>query len=147
MDKKVVLLVEDNSDDIALTLRAFKKSNFPHEVVVAHDGQEALEFLFGQGVSGNGPLTPSLILLDLRLPRKNGMDVLQRVRSEKRTKLLPVVVLTTSTEERDLFECYNQGANSYLRKPIDFTEFLDVVRRVEEYWLHLNQEPPHAQSK
>lgn len=142
MDKKIVLLVEDNDDDVALSLRAFKKSNFPHEVVVARDGQEAFDYLFGTGHDGKPSPLPSLILLDLKLPRRNGLEVLQRIRHERRTKLLPVVVLTTSTEERDLIECYDHGANSYLRKPIDFSEFLEVVRRIEEYWLHLNQEPP-----
>ena len=143
VEKKTVLLVEDNSDDVILTIRAFKKSGFPHEIVVARDGMEALEYLFGKSASspiGHG--LPTLVLLDLQLPRAGGLEVLQRIRASKRTHLLPVVILTTSTEDRDLTEGYALGANSYLRKPVDFTEFLEVVRRIEEYWLRLNQQPP-----
>jgi len=142
VDKKTVLLVEDNADDVALTIRAFKKSNFPHEIVVARDGKEALDYLFGGAASAARAFgSPSLVLLDLNLPRASGLEVLQRIRSDKRTHLLPVVVLTTSIEEQDMVESYALGANSYLRKPVDFTDFLEVVRRIEEYWLRLNQSP------
>lgn len=147
MDKKTVLLVEDNSDDVALTIRAFKKSNFPHDIVVARDGKEALDYLYGRAAAPTQEQgLPSLVLLDLQLPRTSGLEVLQRIRSDKRTHLLPVVILTTSTEERDMIEGYSLGANSYLRKPVDFTEFLEVVRRIEEYWLRLNQSPSDGPS-
>lgn len=140
----VILLVEDNPDDIALTLRAFKKNNMLNEVVIVKDGAEALDYLFGTGAyKDRDPRdTPSLVLLDLKLPKIGGNEVLKRIRADERTKLLPVVVLTSSREERDLIESYSCGANSYIRKPVDFNEFIEAVRQVGVYWLLLNESPP-----
>jgi two-component system response regulator len=139
-----ILLVEDNPDDEALTLRALKKNNISNEVVVAHDGAEALDYLFGTGAhSGrDSSVLPQIVLLDLKLPKVDGLGVLRRIRGDARTKLLPVVILTSSKEERDLFEGYDLGANSYVRKPVDFTEFVDAVRQLGLYWLVLNESPP-----
>lgn len=143
MKKKVILLVEDNPDDELLTIRTLKKNNILNEVVVARDGAEALDLLFGKGrfAQPDSDL-PVVILLDLKLPYLSGLEVLRRIRSEERTKLLPVVILTTSDEEKDLVESYKLGANSYVRKPIDFTEFQDAVRQLTLYWLLLNEAPP-----
>ena len=144
MDTKTILLVEDNADDEALTIRALKKNNIMNEVVVAHDGAEALEYLFGTGkhASRNTSLMPEVILLDLKLPKIDGLEVLRRLRADEHTELLPVVVLTSSKEERDMIESYRLGANSYVRKPVDFAQFSEAVRQLGLYWLILNEAPP-----
>jgi CheY-like chemotaxis protein len=140
MTDKVILLVEDNPDDEALTLRAFRKSNIRNEVLVARDGVEALDFLFGTGLhTGRGAVVPQVVLLDLKLPRLDGIEVLRRIRGDERTRLLPVVILTSSKEERDLIDSYSLGANSYVRKPVDFEQFLDAARSLGLYWLVLNE--------
>jgi two-component system response regulator len=141
MNQKAILLIEDNPDDETLTLRALKKNNISNEVVVAHDGAEALELLFGTG-NGNGHTPPALVLLDLKLPKVDGLEVLRRVRADARTRLLPVVILTTSREEQDLANGYQLGANSYIRKPVDFGQFTEAVRQLGLYWLVLNEAPP-----
>jgi two-component system, response regulator len=140
----MILLVEDNPDDEALTLRALKKNNIRNEVVVAHDGVEALDFLFGTGLYAGRDLSvlPQVILLDLKLPKIDGLGVLQRVRAEKQTQLLPVVILTSSIEDQDRINGYGLGANSYIRKPVDFGEFVEAVRQLGLYWLVLNEPPP-----
>lgn len=142
----VILLVEDNADDEALTLRAFKKNNMANEVVVARDGVEALDYLFGTGAYAGRDLSqlPQLVLLDLNLPRLGGLEVLRRIRSEPTTQILPVVVLTSSKEQRDVVESYRLGANSYVRKPVDFVEFLEAARQLGLYWLVVNEPPPGA---
>jgi two-component system response regulator len=139
-----ILLVEDNPDDIELTLRAFRKSKIANEIVVAHDGVEALDYLFatGEHAGRNNSRLPQLVLLDLKLPRVDGLQVLERIRANPKTKLLPVVILTSSTEEPDLKTGYRLGANSYIRKPVDFQEFVVAVSRLGLYWLLLNQPPP-----
>jgi len=144
MKNKVILLVEDNPDDVKLTLRALRKSNILNEVVVADDGVRALDYLFGTGEhsSRDVSIKPQVILLDLNMPRLNGLEVLQKIRTDDRTKLLPVVVLTTSSEDKDRIESYNLGANSYVRKPVDFNEFAKAVNQLGLYWLLLN-EPPY----
>jgi two-component system response regulator len=139
-----ILLVEDNPDDEALTLRAFKKNNILNPIAVCRDGAEALDFLFATGMYGDRvdePL-PQLVLLDLKLPKLDGTEVLRRIRANERTRLLPVVVLTSSKEDRDVIESYQLGANSYVRKPVDFTEFLAAVRSLGLFWLVLNVPPP-----
>jgi len=136
MRDSIILLVEDNPDDEALTRRALQKNNVTNEMVVAHDGQEALDYLFGAG------RLPQLILLDLKLPKIDGLEVLRRLRAEERTRLLPVVILTSSNEERDLVTSYSLGANSYVRKPVDFKEFTEAARQLGVYWLLLNEPPP-----
>lgn len=137
----MILLVEDNPDDEALTMRAFKKNNIGNEIVVAHDGVEALDFLFATGMYADRDpnLRPQLILLDLKLPRIDGLEVLRRLRANELTKLLPVVILTSSKEEQDLVTGYSLGANSYVRKPVDFTQFTEAVRQLGLYWLVLNE--------
>jgi len=144
MDDKVILLVEDNADDEALTLRALKKNNIKNDVVVARDGVEALDYLLGSGPTAGRPShdVPQLVLLDLKLPRVDGLEVLRRLRADPRTHLLPVVVLTSSKEERDLVNSYSLGANSYVRKPVDFGEFTEAIRQLGLYWLILNEAPP-----
>ena len=140
---KVILLVEDNPDDEALTLRALKKNDIRNQVVVARDGAQALEYLFGTGErkEGDPEVLPELVLLDLKLPRVDGLEVLRRIRADERTRLLPVVILTSSKEQRDLVEGYGYGANSYIRKPVDFGQFVEAVRQLGLYWLVLNEMP------
>ena len=144
MDKEIILLVEDNPDDVLLTKRAFKKSNILNELIVASDGVEALDYLFGTGAYEGRDLNimPVLILLDLRLPKLDGIDVLRRIRDDERTKLIPVVILTTSKEHQDLIQSYNLGANSYIRKPVDFDQFVQAVKQLGLYWVLLNEPPP-----
>jgi two-component system response regulator len=146
---KVLLLVEDNPDDEALTLRAFRKNNIKNQVVVAHDGAEALDYLFATGVYAGRDETsdPQLVLLDLKLPKIDGLEVLRRLRAEERTRLLPVVILTTSAEETDLIAGYGNGANSYVRKPVDFAEFIEAVGRIGLFWLIHNEPPPARRTK
>jgi len=144
MDDKVILLVEDNADDEVLTLRALKKNNIRNEVVIARDGSEALDYLFGTGVHADRDLTvmPQIILLDLKLPKVDGFEVLHRVRSNDATKLLPLVILTTSNEDQDRIRGYGLGANSFVRKPVEFDKFIEAVRQLGLYWLILNEAPP-----
>ena len=145
MDNKVILLVEDNPRDEALTLRALKKSNIVNDVIVARDGVEALDYLFGTGAHAGRDLgvMPQMILLDLKLPKVDGLQVLQKIRADERTKRLPVVIFTSSSEEEDLIKSYNLGANSYVRKPVDFEQFLEATRQLGLYWLVLNQVAPN----
>jgi two-component system response regulator len=142
MDERIVLLVEDNPDDVELTIRAFKKSQIGNRVVVVRDGAEALQYLFEVDASGAHQLLPEVVLLDLKLPKVDGLEVLRRVRADPRTHLLPVVVLTSSNEERDMVESYRLGANSYVRKPVEFSEFLEASRQLGLYWLVLNRPAP-----
>lgn len=143
---KIILLVEDNPDDEALTLRALKKNNILNEVVVARDGVEALDYLFGTGshAGRDTTLQPHLILLDLKLPKIDGLEVLRKLRADPRTSLLPVTILTTSSEEPDVLKGYQLGANSYIRKPVDFGQFMEAVRQLGLYWLVLNVPPGGA---
>lgn len=141
MNRKPILLVEDNPDDELLTLRAFERSNIANEVEVARDGQEAVERLHGNG-DGVASLSPALVLLDLKLPKIDGLEVLRRLRADARTRLLPVVILTSSAEESDLVAGYGLGANSYIRKPVDFEQFIEAVSTLGLYWLVLNETPP-----
>jgi two-component system, response regulator len=144
MENRSILLVEDNPDDEALTLRALKKNNIKNEVVVAHDGAEALDYLFGTGkyAGRNTDVLPQVVLLDLKLPKVEGLEVLRRVRADNRTRLLPVVILTSSNEEQDRIDGYGLGANSYVRKPVDFTQFMEAALHLGLYWLILNEAPP-----
>jgi two-component system response regulator len=137
-----ILLVEDNPDDVALTMRALKSNNITNDVVVAHDGAQALEYLFGAKGSPLGDELPAVVLLDLKLPKVNGLEVLQRIRADEDTRLLPVVILTSSDEERDVIQGYSLGANSYVRKPVDFVEFTQAAKQLGLYWLLMNQAPP-----
>ena len=148
MRTNMILLVEDNPDDEALTLRALKKNNILNEVVVARDGVEALDFLFGTGAHAGRDLArmPEVILLDINLPRINGLEVLEKIRANERTRLLPVVILTTSNEEQDKLKSYTLGANSFIRKPVDFQQFSEAIRHLGIYWLLLNQSPPVIRS-
>jgi CheY-like chemotaxis protein len=138
-----ILLVEDNPDDIELTLRAFKKNNIMNEIIVKRDGAEALDFLFGKdGIAAkNHHELPILTLLDLKLPKIDGLNVLKTIRSDKRTNLIPIVILTSSREQGDLLSCYRLGCNSYIRKPVDFNQFTDTVRQLGLYWLLINECP------
>lgn len=144
MSQKVIMLIEDNPDDEELALLAFKKSNVANEVVIARDGEEALDYLFGTGVHAGRDVRqqPQVVLLDLKLPKIDGLEVLQRVRTDPRTRRLPIVVLTSSKEEQDLIESYDLGANSYVRKPVDFGQFVESVKQLQLYWLVLNEAPP-----
>jgi two-component system, response regulator len=146
MNEKVILLVEDSPDDEALTKRALRKNNILNEMVVARDGVEALDYLFGTGAHAGRDLAlqPTLILLDLKLPKVDGLEVLRRVRGDQRTRLLPIVVLTSSKEEQDMVQSYSLGANSYIRKPVDFNQFMEAVRQLGLYWLVLNELAPRA---
>ena len=141
---RLILLVEDNPDDVLLTRRAFERSQVPTEFVVAQDGEEALDFLFAAGryQERDASVMPEVVLLDLKLPKIDGLGVLQRVRADRRTRRLPVVILTSSSEERDLISTYDLGANSYVRKPVDFEEFTAAARQLGLYWLRLNKPPP-----
>ncbi|HJQ28262.1 MAG TPA: response regulator [Rubrobacter sp.] len=144
MRNKIILLVEDNPDDELLTLRALRKNGVTNEIVVAHDGVEALDYLFASGAhSGRDTgVMPQLILLDLKLPRVDGLEVLKRLRSDARTRLLPVVILTSSKEQQDMLDGYGLGANSYVRKPVNFEQFVRAVEQLKLYWLVLNEAPP-----
>jgi two-component system response regulator len=144
MNSKIILLVEDNPSDIGLAQRALAKSHVANELVVAEDGQEALDYLFGAGVYAGRDVAdlPTLVLLDLKLPRVDGLEVLQRIRADERTRRLPVVILTTSQEEQDIAAGYDLGVNSYIRKPVDFNQFAQTIQQVGLYWLVLNEEPP-----
>jgi CheY-like chemotaxis protein len=143
MKEKFILLVEDNPDDVKLTLKALEKSKIANRVDVACDGVEALEYLFGTGkfAGRDTRVMPQLILLDLKMPRMDGLEVLRHIRSDERTKLLPVVVLTTSNEEKDRIQSYANGINSYIRKPVDFKQFTEAVQQLGLYWLLLNEAP------
>ena len=146
MTNKVILLAEDNANDEELTLRALRKHKISNDVVVVRDGQEALDYLFTKGAhagrDANQP--PQLVLLDINLPKINGLEVLKRIRADERTRTLPVVILTSSAEERDRFTAYDNFANSYIRKPVDFDQFTEAVRELGLYWLVLNEPPPAA---
>lgn len=144
MSQKYLLLVEDNPDDEALTLRALSKNNLANGVVVARDGAEAVDFLFGTGVHAGRDVghRPEVVLLDLKLPKLDGFEVLRRIRADERTKTLPVVILTSSREERDIVQGYADGCNSYVRKPVNFDEFVEAARQLGLYWLLLNERPP-----
>jgi len=149
MNDKIILLVEDDVDDAALTLRALKKNNIRNEVVIVRDGAEALDYFFGTGAYAGRDMSvmPTLTMLDLKLPKIDGLEVLRRIRADERTKLLPVVILTSSKEERDLINGYSLGANSYIRKPVDFAQFTEAVRELGLYWLVLNELPPRSTVK
>ena len=138
---RIILLVEDNADDIELTLRAFEKSNIVNDIIVARDGEEALDYLFATGsyADRDPRRLPEVVLLDLKLPKIDGLDVLRRIRTDERTRRLPVVILTSSTEEQDVLSSYDLGANSFVQKPVDFAEFLDAARHLGLYWLVLNE--------
>jgi len=137
-----ILLVEDNPDDAALTMRALKSHNITNEVVVARDGVEALDYLLGPKAGPGILQSLAVVLLDLKLPKLNGLEVLQRIRADERTRLLPVVILTSSDEERDVIDGYRLGANSYVRKPVDFVEFTEAAKQLGLYWLLMNRAPP-----
>ena len=139
---KPILLVEDNPNDLELTLIALSKSQLANQVIVVRDGAEALDYLFGTGAYAGRSIAPEVILLDLKLPKVDGLEVLRRIRADDRTRLLPVVILTSSREERDLISGYGLGANSYIRKPVDFQQFVEAVRQLGLYWLVLNEPPP-----
>jgi len=141
MNPGLILLVEDSPDDVALTLRALKSHHIRNEVVVVDDGAKALEFLFGGEGRPAAPSLPAVVLLDLKLPKVDGLEVLRRIRSEERTRIVPVVILTSSDEQRDMVEGYSLGANSYVRKPVDFVEFTEAAKQLGLYWLLLNQAP------
>jgi two-component system response regulator len=144
MRDKIILLVEDNPDEVTLTIRALRKSNIINEVVVAENGVEALEYLFGKGIHSGRDMNvmPTLVLLDLKLPKVDGMEVLKRIRNEERTKYVPVVILTSSKQDEDVINGYKFGCNSYIRKPVDFSQFSEATRQLGLYWLLLNELPP-----
>ncbi len=142
--EKTILLVEDNPDDVALTLRALEKHNIKNKVTVARDGAEALDYLFATGAYSDRDTSvmPAVIILDLKLPKVDGLTVLERMRADERTKLVPVVILTSSKEEQDMIKGYKLGANSYVRKPVDFAQFIEAARQLGLYWLVINEPPP-----
>ena len=144
MKNKIILLVEDNPSDVGLTQRALAKSHIANEMIVAEDGQDALDYLFAAGKYTGRDVseTPALVLLDLKLPRVDGLEVLRRIRADERTRRMPVVILTTSKEEQDVAQSYDLGANSYIRKPVDFKQFVESVERLGLYWLVMNEPPP-----
>jgi two-component system response regulator len=144
MHDRVIVLVEDNANDEELTLRAFRKSKIVNRVVVVRDGAEALDYFFFRGAHANRPAgeIPQVVLLDLKLPKVDGLDVLRALRADERTRLIPVVILTSSAEDQDLLRGYGLGANSYVRKPVDFSQFVDAVRQLGLYWLVINQAAP-----
>lgn len=144
MENKVILLVEDNPRDEALTRRALKRSNVVNDIVIARDGVEALDYLFGTGAHAgrDTSILPQMVLLDLKLPKVDGLQVLQKLRADERTRRLPVVIFTSSNEEEDLINSYNLGANSYVRKPVDFEHFLEATKQLGMYWLILNEPAP-----
>lgn len=146
MTSQVILLVEDNPSDIGLTRRAMEKSGISNPLVVAEDGQDALDYIFCDGAHSAREIadTPLLVLLDLKLPRVDGLEVLRRIRADPRTRRIPVVILTSSSEERDVAAGYDNGTNSYIRKPVDFYQFAEVIRQLGMYWLVINQPPPRA---
>jgi two-component system response regulator len=141
-----ILLVEDNPDDVELTLRAFRESKLANEIVVVRDGKEALDYLFCDGAyAGRDPASaPEVVLLDLKLPKIDGLEVLRRLRADERTRRQPVVVLTSSSEQKDIVTSYDYGANSFIRKPVDYAQFLEAVKHLGLYWLVLNEMPPRA---
>ncbi len=143
MDKRIIMIVEDNEDDLELAMRAFKRNHVLNEIVVARDGVEALDYLFGTGPHAGRDLCvmPEVVLLDLKMPRLGGLEVLRRIRADERTRYLPVVVLTSSDEEKDMIDSYHYGVNSYIRKPVDFEQFTEAVRQLSLYWMVLNQCP------
>ena len=143
-DDKIILLVEDNADDVQLTLRSLRKNNILNEVIVARDGVEALDYLFGRGAYAERDLNclPVVVLLDIKLPKIDGIEVLRQLRQDERTRLLPVVILTSSKEDQDLVQSYSLGANSYVRKPVDFHRFVEAVQQLGLYWLILNETAP-----
>jgi CheY-like chemotaxis protein len=144
LEDKIILLVEDNPDDVVLTEHALKKSHILNKLIVTKDGAEALDYLFGTGAFSDRDVSvmPEVILLDLKLPKIDGLEVLKRIRSDRRTKILPVVILTSSKEESDLITGYTLGANSYIRKPVNFNQFVEAIRQLGLYWLVLNEAPP-----
>jgi two-component system response regulator len=146
MEEKIILLVEDNQDDEELTIRTLRKNNVMNEIVVARDGAEALDFLFGTGKFKDMEKSdlPEIIMLDIKLPKVSGLEVLGKIRANEKTRLLPVVILTSSDEEKDLIESYELGANSYVRKPVDFLQFQNAVQQLAVYWLLINKAPPHS---
>ena len=146
MNEKMILLVEDNADDEELTLRSLRRAKIVNEVVITRDGAEAVDFIFGEGVHAGRDLTlmPSLILLDLKLPMMSGIDVLKRLRADARTRRIPVVVLTSSSDDEDMLRSYDSGANSYVRKPVAFNAFADAVTQLGVYWMLLNEPPPQG---
>jgi two-component system response regulator len=144
MPAKVILLVEDNPRDVLLTERAFQQSKIANELRVVHDGAEALDYLLGPEAGTPTHPAPALVLLDLKLPKVDGLEVLRRIREDPRTRLLPVVILTGSAEEQDIIRGYGNGANSYIRKPVDFTQFTEAVKNLGLYWLVLNEQPPRS---
>jgi two-component system response regulator len=145
MKKRTILLVEDNPDDAELTLRALRQYNVSNEISVVRDGAEALDYLFATGAYSDRDKTPmpAVVILDLKLPKVDGLEVLQRMRADERTALVPVVILTSSKEERDMINGYKFGANSYVQKPVDFTEFIEAARQLGLYWFVINEPPPH----
>jgi CheY-like chemotaxis protein len=148
MNSGIILLVEDNPSDIGLTRRALGKSHVANELVVAEDGQAALDYIFGAGAHAGRHMAelPALVLLDLKLPKVDGLEVLRRIRADARTRRLPVVVLTTSKEEQDIAASYDLGVNSYIRKPVDFAQFVQAIQHLGLYWLVLNEPPPQVRS-
>ncbi len=147
--KKIILLVEDNPDDVELTLRALQQYNIRNKIEVVRDGAEALDYLFATGAyAGRGTFPmPAVVILDLKLPKVDGFEVLQSMRADERTKLIPVVILTSSKEEQDMVNGYKFGANSYVRKPVDFTQFVEAARQLGLYWLVINEPPPQTRRK